>query len=172
MISHLFIRSLFISKQPNEQTLSKQLDIWYDLIISHYSLNKLFVFSLKDLKNTLFNNSKISRCVSSDFAIEIIVYIINKKKAMWVEKDKECIILWKSIEDWSSELYNHALENGFFSIMTFYELRTNLIYLPSSFVNIPSSFLRTIINHLQTLKKVKTTTSVNEDELGVKFIEI
>ncbi|SSD59426.1 uncharacterized protein SCODWIG_01187 [Saccharomycodes ludwigii] len=162
------------TKQPNIIIYNKQLETWQSLILRFCEQNKIWVttpvFNTTDnsLQKNLFQNHKINRSLDNDFQAYIWDYMLNTtQKLINLGHDNasniiynsstndinsnnnnstKYYILWRSIEDWCSNILNYLVSTGASStsnnIFTLYELTQ--VY-GQDFYNMDLDLLRYIV---------------------------
>lgn len=174
------------SRQTHEVTWLKQLDTWKTIILRHCRAERLFIINPSNdeiLQKRPFRNEEIQRSISKDFLKEILMEMTSKGLAIIINSSSsidDCIsfiILWNTIEEWSSKVERHVLRNGLrATLITIFELLEEDSQKDEEdrFDDVPLSLFSIIIDHLQSDGKVAllngTDSSLIGPETGVKFL--
>lgn len=162
----------FFTLQLHEETLARQLQLWSDIVLSYCTSNRLFTLNSS---LPVFSNSSIGRRVRGDLFKAIIECMLGRRlltKHPSIAGDY--VVWWRSIEDWSSALYQYAQETGNVggAIMTVYELVEGEDSVGQVFHGIPEIVWRPVFKALERDGRAKLfgeETAQSAVEIGVKF---
>ncbi|KAI3378128.1 hypothetical protein SNEBB_007073 [Seison nebaliae] len=165
----------FYTLQPNQETRNRQLSLWSERILCDCRTKNKFILSFHSYRNDeLFYNSSIDRAVSSQLLEAILHHLEQKDQIKWLNtKHDRCLIMWRSIEDWSHQLISQVNHKGLTnSICTLYELFGPESTLSKDFSNLPHEIVETLLTNLE--KKRQLIIMRNDDDNrkidGVKFL--
>ena len=81
---------------------------WCDLILKWCQSTVHHVAGLKD-----FNTSKPFDRLPEKELRDILQYIVDRGLGKWIDREKTVVrIMWRSLQEWASELYEWAYNNG------------------------------------------------------------
>jgi ESCRT-II complex subunit VPS25 len=102
----------FFTKQPNNDTWSKQLEMWQELLLSFVKYHKQFHIST-DPKQLPFNNPEIQRSLSSETIVLILESLVKQNRGAWEGKSKQkCYLYWHTLEEWADLIYKWVFDSG------------------------------------------------------------
>jgi len=164
----------FYTLQPVIETRKQQLKLWHDFIISWHKRTNVQQLNLNEWP--LFSNAKIERALDMNFRKLIVEEMIATGHAEWRDETKtSCLVLWRSISELSSLIYDHVEKNGMIgSVHTMYELYTqdeDTEIDNSVFQGIEPELIRKAIEFLEKQEKAVIFHGNSSEEDGVKFLE-
>ena len=176
------------TRQPAQQTLDKQLEVWSQLVLDYCKHHRLFSISIKTPPPRLFDNSQLKRKCSQQFIKEILDHLVQKRKqAIWSPVDKSvCHIMWRTVDEWSAAIVQWSKERAFLpanSILTCYELFNGDLTVDEEFHGLKDRWLLAqILGHLKMTGRCGIMVSgvdsgsgsleslADLDEVGIKFL--
>lgn len=162
----------FYTIQPNSETRRVQMTSWCQLILDYCRHSRHFSISVSDApRSPLFHNAKIKRGLSEDDIRLVLDEMVSSGKAQWTDKSKiSCDILWRSVEEWASMIYNWVSQQGMTggSVCTLYELISGDDTAHQEFHGIPEDLAIRALKSLQIKGKAELMSQDGNVE-GVKF---
>ncbi|ESO99815.1 hypothetical protein LOTGIDRAFT_226114 [Lottia gigantea] len=158
----------FFTIQPNLETRKKQIEAWCTLILDYQKYLKSYSLDVKEAQNSpLFYNKSISRRLHEDGIYTILGELQKKGHIEWKDKGrKECLIMWRTPEEWGKLIYNWADSKGLLNtVCTMYEISNGDDSADTDFHGIESWLLLRALKSLQLEGKCEVMAG-NE---GVKF---
>lgn len=172
----------FFTLQPNVTTLSTQLNLWFDLILSYCKHYRQFKLSVSTIVNSpLFNNGAIGRrldVVSIRRVLNHMTSAEGDRRAEWavtpgaksktVDEQSVVWIYWKRPEEWGECVFawvNDTGQKG--SVLTVYELRESDAVQKMDWRGMDEDMFRKCLDTL--CKGGKAQIFGNDQESGVKF---
>eukprot|EP01035_Chromulina_nebulosa_P017233 gene17233-22759_t len=162
----------FFTLQPNNETRSKQLDQWAQLILKHHSINN--IYKMTPSSYIYFSNDSINRKLSNEGIISVINYLISKGYAEWEDHTNTTLkIYWRSPDSMADELYDWVVNNGFTNnVLTVYELHSSEDHINSTLYGVDILIVRKVLNILEKKGKCKIIPGLTPEEDGVKFLAV
>jgi hypothetical protein len=105
-----------MKKKPSRtEDLDSWLSDWCDLVLKWCQFNVHHVVGLKDFKTSRHFDELPEMELR-----EILQHLVDRGLAKWIDKDKTVArIMWRSFEEWASDIYQWAFTNGVENLDTF-----------------------------------------------------
>mmetsp|Transcript_21634 Transcript_21634/g.38564 ORF Transcript_21634/g.38564 Transcript_21634/m.38564 type:complete len:176 (-) Transcript_21634:86-613(-) len=162
----------YFTLQPVAETREKQISLWHDLILSYCKRHKIYVIPSNAAENfPLFENKDISRRLNQDAISTILGAAVTAGKAEWVNSAQQnCIIYWRSLEDWAQLLHSFAQSTGMSDVvMTVDEISTGLETKGTDLEGVHKEVLLRAIQRLESRGHARLFKGGDGDDDGVKF---
>ena len=105
--------------QPQPETRAKQCDLWHSLLMDFSEKMKRWQIRSTD---DIFENRNINRRLKQESA-EVILQTLQSSGKCVSSGDNSYWILWRTLIDWGTDIYNYADERGHVgSVCTVFEL--------------------------------------------------
>lgn len=166
LISHL----IFVSIQVHEETKSRQITLWRNLVLEYYKSTKQSTLDVgESLNSPLFNNAAIDRKLSQEGIVLILEDLAKTGNAAPLDKLKNrWEIYWHTLEEWASILYDWAQENGQVNtVLTLFELVSGEDTTNMEFYGLDTNVLIKALRKLESENKCELI--MFDDNQGVKF---
>eukprot|EP00043_Microstomoeca_roanoka_P001048 m.30621 g.30621 ORF g.30621 m.30621 type:complete len:181 (-) comp10625_c0_seq1:167-709(-) len=166
----------FFTLQPNDETRTKQLEGWKQLVVAftkQHKLNRLVLSECASME--LFHNKQLNRTLSSDGIVAVLDYLQQSGHAEWKDSSKtECAIFWRSPKEWGDIIYKWAVDTGNTdTVCTFFELLEGETGEGQAFYNMDRHVFRRALEQLQKEGKAEVFSTDDDDSAdGVKFFQL
>ena len=162
----------FYTLQPNASTREKQLQLWAQCILSHFSAEGRGVMQpLAD--HEIFVNKELDRRLSPEGVLAVAEHLISRGNAEWLDDEHMGLrVMLESSSALAAEIYSHARDNhAFTTVYTLFELQSEESFLGVSCREVDPHLLLRALEVLESQGLCSLHRSDNADETGVKFIQ-
>jgi hypothetical protein len=134
------------SRPVKLEFLDSWLKDWCDLILKWCQSTVHHVAGLKD-----FVTSKPFDRLPEKELRDILQYVVDRGLGKWIDKEKTVVrVMWRSLEEWASELYEWAYDNGVDMLDIFLIKSAN-----KAFSTLPVSDIRAVMDLMVKNKQMK-----------------
>lgn len=160
----------YFTLQPVRDTREKQVQLWKELILNYCKHHKIFIVSLEE-EFPLFSNPAIDRKLSYEAKKVFLSALVSEGRAEWLDKgQKNCLILWRRIQDWAEYILKFVRENGLEDgVMTLEEIRSGVESRGTELAGIDRIVLIRALKLLEQRGKAVMFKGTSTDDEGVKF---
>ncbi|ORX34044.1 ESCRT-II complex subunit-domain-containing protein [Kockovaella imperatae] len=146
----------FFTLQPNPSTLSHQLTLWTNLVLSWAAHERMFMLNCDSPEpGQVFHNKSIKRKLLPGSMRTLLSHMAQEGHAA-LDPPKQSppttyLIYWRKPDEWGQMIYDWVMDHGLAtSIMTFYEITDGDMSETTDFREMPVPLLR---KSLETLVK-------------------
>eukprot|EP01147_Barroeca_monosierra_P010003 gene10004-2177_t len=159
--------------QPNEETRTKQLEAWQQLVVAYAQTNQIDRLVVSESTSMeLFNNKSINRALDSAGIITVLDHLNETGHAEWKNSAKEeCALYWRSPREWGDIIYKWAVDTGHTdAVCTFFELLEGDTGEGQEFQRMDRHVFQRALEVLQKEGKAEVFSADDDDDSsGVKF---
>ncbi|OHT02464.1 Vacuolar protein-sorting-associated protein 25 [Tritrichomonas foetus] len=163
----------FWTKQPDEETLKKQVELWSNLICAFSKAHNFTEFEIAGaLDSPLFSNKKINRQLDRETLLFFLDKMSEKGNAKFTSDARNRVrIYWRSIDEWAKMLYGYSVKYGT-GPYTFHELCESDDTTDQPFHKMNYKIMKEAILHLESQGKARfmNPNAKTISEHGVKFL--
>lgn len=160
--------------QPVEETQGKQRQLWRELILSYCRHHRIYIVSSdENFKFEPFHNERINRKLNGQARQIFLDDLVKHNSGLWLDKQKRmCLILWRSIGEWSALIYAHAKEtvallDGGVAMLS--ELVSGEDVLGTDMEGLHTEIVLRALKELERQGKARFIPGTSAGEDGVKF---
>lgn len=164
----------YFTLQPNPETCDRQSVAWQALILSYCQSQKVFIVSTAGGDQLpLFVNTSINRQLSREGKVRFLGDLVAQGRASWLDKQQSrCLILWKSLENWTSTISDWIQDTGHVdSVVALEDLSSGDDVTATELEGLPREILLPALKLLEAKGRVRLFKGVTAEEEGVKFLK-
>ncbi|WWD21661.1 hypothetical protein CI109_106147 [Kwoniella shandongensis] len=163
----------FFTLQPNPSTLSHQLELWRNLVLSWARHDRVFEVNTEGDVGDVFNNKTIKRRLLPPSLKRLMLEMVKNGEAAPdpPKQDTRYLLYWRKPDEWGDLIYTWVTDNGLnASIMTFYEITDGDLSHTTEFYELPTPLLRKALESLVKRGKAQLLEGKGEVGEGVRFL--
>lgn len=164
----------FYTKQRNQQTERQRKEDWLKWVIqwAREKRQTELLVEKETKEGDLFINRSINRQLSTEDAIDILDYMVEKGNGEWAPPGKvRFLVFYKSLAEWARLLYDFVDRTGQTgNVFTVWELLEGDETEAEEFHGLDKDVFMKVLRHMEKEGRAKTFTATDPSKIGVKIV--